>query len=63
MIAEYRLRGRVTATGKQFTPQVVMVARVRDGLITWSRNYSNPLDSVIALDMVDDLVAGLAAGT
>ncbi|MEV4321377.1 nuclear transport factor 2 family protein [Microbispora rosea] len=63
MIAEYRLRGRVTATGKQFTSQVVMVARVRDGLITWSRNYSNPLDSVIALDMVDDLVAGLAAGT
>ncbi|KAB8181232.1 nuclear transport factor 2 family protein [Microbispora catharanthi] len=63
VIAEYRLQGRVTATGKQFTSQVVMVARVRDGLITWSRNYSNPLDSLIAFGMVDDLVAGLTAGT
>ncbi|MEV0349387.1 nuclear transport factor 2 family protein [Nonomuraea sp. NPDC050680] len=59
VIAEYRLQGLVTATGKRFTSQIVMVARVRDGLISWSRNYSNPLDSVIAFDMVDDLIAGL----
>lgn len=59
VIAEYRLRGRVVATGKRFASQIIMVARVRDGLISWSRNYSNPLDSVIAFDMVDDLVSGL----
>ncbi|MER6943799.1 nuclear transport factor 2 family protein [Nonomuraea sp. NPDC000554] len=60
VVLEYRLHSRVTATGKQFTHQIIMVARVRDGLITWSRNYSNPLDSVIAFDMVDDLLAGPA---
>ncbi|MER6008836.1 nuclear transport factor 2 family protein [Nonomuraea angiospora] len=60
VVVEYRLHGRVTATGKQFANQIIMVARVRDGLITWSRNYSNPLDGVIAFDMVDDLLAGLA---
>ena len=43
VIAEYRLQGLVAATGKRFTSQIVMVARVRDGLISWLRNYSNPL--------------------
>lgn len=37
-----------------------MVARVRDGLITWPRSYSNPLDGAIAFDGVEDLLAGLA---
>ena len=55
VIAEYRLQGRVAATGKRFASRIIMVARVREGLISWSRNYSNPLDSVIAFDMVDDL--------
>jgi uncharacterized protein len=36
-----------------------MIARVRGGLIVWSRTYANPLDGAIAFDMVDDLLAGL----
>lgn len=41
IVAEYRLHGEVLATGQRFTSRAVMVVRVRDGLITWSRNYSN----------------------
>jgi ketosteroid isomerase-like protein len=58
---ERRLHGRVLATGKPFTFQVIMIARIRNGEIVWSRSYSNPLDAVIAFDGVEDLVAGLAA--
>lgn len=61
VVTEYRLHGRVVATGKRFASDIVMVARVRDGLIVWSRNYSNPLDGAIAFDAVHDLLAGLTA--
>ncbi|GHD78629.1 hypothetical protein GCM10010317_098230 [Streptomyces mirabilis] len=59
VVAEYRLHGRVLATGKQFAFDIVMIARIRGGLIIWSRTYSNPLDGAIAFDTVDDLLAGL----
>ncbi|NUW46221.1 nuclear transport factor 2 family protein [Nonomuraea rhodomycinica] len=62
VVVEYRLRGLVISTGKRFASRIVMLARIRDGLITWSRTYSDPLDGVIAFDMVDDLLAGLSAG-
>jgi uncharacterized protein len=42
-VTEYRLRGHVLATGKRFVSDHVMFARVRDGLIVWSRVYANPL--------------------
>ncbi|MEW9528677.1 nuclear transport factor 2 family protein [Microbispora sp. NPDC049125] len=59
VVAEYRLHGRVVATGKRFASRIVMVARIRAGVIVWSRSYSNPLDAVIAFDAVHDLLAGL----
>jgi uncharacterized protein len=59
IVAEYRLHGRVVATGKRFASDIVMIAQVRDGLITWSRTYSNPLDAAIAFDAVQDLLAAL----
>ncbi|MER5532557.1 nuclear transport factor 2 family protein [Streptomyces mirabilis] len=59
VVAEYRLHGRVLATGKRFAFDIVMIARIRGGLIIWSRTYSNPLDGAIAFDTVDDLLAGL----
>jgi ketosteroid isomerase-like protein len=43
-VAEYRIHGRILATGKRFTAPVVMVAGIRDGRIAWSRNYSTMLD-------------------
>ncbi|GAA5707705.1 hypothetical protein SM007_34180 [Streptomyces avermitilis] len=60
VVTEYRLHGRVLATGKRFAFAIVMIARVREGLITWSRIYSNPLDGVIAFGMAGDLLAALA---
>jgi ketosteroid isomerase-like protein len=61
VITEYRLHGRVIPTGKSFASDIVMIARVRDGLIVWSRNYSNPLVGAVAFDTVGDLLAGLTA--
>ena len=61
VIAEYQLHGTVLPTGKRFAFAIIMVARVRDGLIAWSRSYSNPLDGAIAFDGVKDLLAGLTA--
>ncbi|MBT2231004.1 nuclear transport factor 2 family protein [Nonomuraea sp. NEAU-A123] len=59
VIAEYQLHGTVLSTGKRFAFSIIMVARVRDGLIAWCRSYSNPLDGAIAFDGVKDLLAEL----
>jgi len=59
VVFEYRLHGRVVATGKRFASDIVSVARVRDGLIVHFRTYSNPLDNAIALDAVQDLLGAL----
>ncbi|MFI5687671.1 nuclear transport factor 2 family protein [Streptomyces sp. NPDC051636] len=56
----HRLHGRVLATGKRFAYDVVMFARVRDGLITWSRVYSNPLAGAIAFDSAGEFLTALA---
>lgn len=40
IVAEYLLRGLVLATGERFASRVVMVVRVRNGLISRSRTYS-----------------------
>ncbi|MCX4429908.1 MULTISPECIES: nuclear transport factor 2 family protein [Streptomyces] len=61
VVADYRLHGRVLATGKQFAFDMVMFARIRDGLITWSRIYSNPLDGAIAFDAAEGLLAAITA--
>ncbi|AOR36498.1 hypothetical protein BFF78_40420 [Streptomyces fodineus] len=61
VVAEYRLHGRVLATGKRFAFDMVMFARVRDGLITWSRVYSNPLDGAIAFGATEGLFAAVTA--
>ncbi|GAA3213513.1 nuclear transport factor 2 family protein [Nonomuraea helvata] len=60
VIAEYRLHGTVTATGRRFASDLVMVARVRDGLIVTHRSYANPLDAAIAFGGVEDLLTALA---
>nr|WSY57285.1 nuclear transport factor 2 family protein [Streptomyces sp. NBC_00886] len=59
VVTDYRLHGHVLATGKRFAFDMVMFARVRDGLITWSRTYSNPLDGAIAFDATEGLLAAM----
>ncbi|GAA4636292.1 hypothetical protein GCM10023196_085470 [Actinoallomurus vinaceus] len=41
VITEYRLHGRVLTTDTRFAADIVMITRVRDGLITWIRTYSH----------------------
>lgn len=60
VVIEYRLRGTAIPTGKTFIFDIIALARVRDGLITWLRTYSNPLDGAIAFDTVADLVEALS---
>jgi ketosteroid isomerase-like protein len=44
IVAEYRVHGHLTSSGKPFTLTYITVTRVRDGLIVWSRDYGNPLE-------------------
>lgn len=60
VIAEYLLHGSVLATGNTFSHQLVLFARVREGLIVESRNYANPLDAAVAFDLADTVLSTLA---
>lgn len=62
VIAEYVLHGELTATGEPFAQRFVMVLTMRDGLITHSRDYANPVTGARLLGRVRDLVAALSAG-
>jgi ketosteroid isomerase-like protein len=58
IIAEYRIHGHLGSSGKPFSLTFVMVSRVRDGLIVWSRDYGNPLETA---RLVEEMKAGDAA--
>lgn len=45
-IAEFRVHGRITATGEPFALTYINVIRVVDGLIVSSRDYGNPQESL-----------------
>jgi uncharacterized protein len=49
VFAEYRISGTSLATGNAFSYRIAMLSRVRDGLITWSRTYTSPLDLAASL--------------
>jgi ketosteroid isomerase-like protein len=49
IVAEYRIHGHLSSSGKPFSLAFVMIVRVRDGLIVWSRDYSNPLETAALL--------------
>ncbi|MGO4612535.1 nuclear transport factor 2 family protein [Nocardia sp. 2YAB30] len=61
IITEYRINGTVLSTGTQFAFPIIKVARVRDGLIVWSRSYSNPLAGAIAFGQAEALLGGIIA--
>lgn len=55
VVAEWSAHGQVTATGRSFTFSYIMVVRVRDGRIVFSRDYSNPIDGAKAFDRLPQL--------
>ena len=59
VVAEYRLHGVVLPTGRRFAHRLVMVARVRDCLVTHCRTYANPLDTALAFGTAEALLSGL----
>ena len=58
VIVEYRIHGHLFSSGKPFSLTFVMVTRVRDGLIVWSRDYGNPLETAA---LAEEMKAGTAA--
>jgi ketosteroid isomerase-like protein len=49
LVAEYSGEGQVTTTGKPYNNSYIGVYRFRDGLISWVREFYNPIVSVRAL--------------
>lgn len=45
IVAEYRIHGHLTSSGKPFSLTYITLTQVRDGLIVWSRDYGNPLET------------------
>ena len=56
MIVEYDYRAVALPTGRSFINRYIMVVRVRDGLIAYSRDYANPLGSAAAFGTLDRIV-------
>jgi ketosteroid isomerase-like protein len=52
VIAEYRVHGTLSASGRAFSLGYISVFRVEDGLIAWARDYGNPLE---VADVVKEL--------
>ena len=63
IIAEYTLRGTVTATGAPLALSYAMVITARDGKIVHSRDYGNPLATSAALGRLPEVVAAYQEGT
>ena len=59
IVAEYRVHGHLTSSGKPFSLTYITVTRVQDGLIAWSRDYGNPLE---AAALIEEMGRGAARG-
>jgi ketosteroid isomerase-like protein len=59
VIAEYELRGEMTATGEPFSVRFAMVVTVRDGHIVHSRDYTDPIAGARLLGKLPELVSAL----
>jgi uncharacterized protein len=57
VVVEYRLDGEKAGGDEKFSLPFIMVVRVRDGLITDSRDYSNPIAGARLLGRVPQLIA------
>lgn len=62
IIVEYDLHAVAVPTSRAFTNRYVMIVRVRDGLITGSRDYANPLSSAAAFGNLDRIIEAARGG-
>jgi ketosteroid isomerase-like protein len=59
VVVEYRLEGEKAGDDESFSLPFIMVVHVRDGLITASRDYSNPIAGARLLGRLPQLIAML----
>jgi ketosteroid isomerase-like protein len=62
IIVEYQLHGRMVATAEPFILPFVLVMTIRDGQITHSRDYTDPITGARALGKLPELLTALSAG-
>jgi ketosteroid isomerase-like protein len=61
IIAEYELHGTTRATGEAFASRYLMVMTIRDGQITHTRDYTDPIAGARMLGRVPELIKSLAS--
>jgi ketosteroid isomerase-like protein len=59
IIAEYELHGEMTRSSEPFSARYAMVITVRDGYITHSRDYADPIAGARLLGRLPELMAAL----
>jgi ketosteroid isomerase-like protein len=62
VIAEYGLDGELTESAEPFSLRFVMVMTIRDGQITQTRDYTDPIAGARALGRIPQLLAALTGG-
>ena len=60
IIVEYELRGEMVATGEPFQLRYAMFMTIRDGLITHTRDYADPITGARILGRLPELLTALA---
>jgi ketosteroid isomerase-like protein len=60
IIAEYELRGEMTATSEPFSVRFAMVLRIRDGHVVHSRDYTDPIAGARLLGRLPELISALS---
>jgi ketosteroid isomerase-like protein len=61
IIVEYELHGTMRATGEAFASRYLMVMTIRDGQITHTRDYTDPIAGARMLGRVPELIESLAS--
>jgi ketosteroid isomerase-like protein len=60
IIVEYQVHGEMVDTGETFRLNFVMFMTIRDGLITHTRDYADPITGARILGKLPELLAALA---
>jgi uncharacterized protein len=60
VIAEYQMHGEFTQTGEPFTQRFLMIMTIRDGHITHSRDYTDPISGARLLGKLPELLTALS---
>jgi uncharacterized protein len=61
IIVEYRLHGRMVPTGEPFTLPFMLVMTIRNGQITHSRDYTDPITGARVLGKLPELLTTMSA--